>query len=383
MEKQCPLCGEIQSYKTRVAYLRAVKLNKRCFKCACKHRKEETARRKLMEPTQEYKRNCPECNKELSYRNIVTFHKATSKNSSCASCTNRRSMQSRINGGTAPKRIEATFKSTPFLDVLKKKSDGGELDEKETILVWEAFGDLARRKFVQQVFNKGFKLGEVVSEDWITDCQHYLFTYALEKFCIEKTKRMSHPVNFFALCINRFYTQKITSLVKNPESSIEDLKPGCHGEGDHDDWDITLHIHPDYHNSANPTVDEGEEKLLDKYRTLWEDFYSWTQSGRCTAKQASLFVELDSKLKNAEAIPFKGKEIWMSVFKESNVVHGIGKAYATSTILNTLIRWLKDTRRLPDAASLSWNYQGDIITKKKRRQALYRAIREIVRGMDT
>lgn len=311
---------------------------------------------------QQFIKNCPTCGDVQSYqsdsaRNIAERNKAICKK--CGVAKRKETYAAKIASGwkrapythNKPRKeskppTEYTFKTTPFTQALNDKSDGKELTEEQQVVVWNALTDLAKRKFVQCVVQKGFTMSDMDCEDWVSECAVYLTTYALEKFCMSRTKNMSHPVNFFAFCSNRFYTQKITRFVRNPEVSINAIQ--SNDETDHDGWDMDLHLHPNHAIMTDPNRSQKDDEVLDKYRTLWKEFYQWTQTTNgVTEKQRILFQELDKKLENSESIQFRGKEIWMSVFREDSRVGNNARAYATHTIFNLLLRWLRDTKRLP------------------------------------
>ena len=61
-KRDCPGCGKETTYKSKDSLLRAIRENRLCFECACKKRRL---------PKIIYKRDCPGCGKEIAYKQKI------------------------------------------------------------------------------------------------------------------------------------------------------------------------------------------------------------------------------------------------------------------------------------------------------------------------
>ncbi len=102
--RECPSCKNIKYYSSKRNYIRAIKTNSSCPQCHPGPSKQTIEKIINTLKTKRYpnrasntrvgkylpfKRNCPNCNKEMRYASEFSINRAIKKNSVCNSCSSR------------------------------------------------------------------------------------------------------------------------------------------------------------------------------------------------------------------------------------------------------------------------------------------------------
>lgn len=83
LERNCPKCNRNITYKWPRSLIRATKLNSICLKCRPTRKGKSKYSHIILE------RKCPLCEKTLKYAEYVSFNSAARKKSNCRSCTGK------------------------------------------------------------------------------------------------------------------------------------------------------------------------------------------------------------------------------------------------------------------------------------------------------
>ncbi len=76
-ERNCPSCNKLLTYINERSFSYSIKQNKKCASCSAKSR---------VKPKEKYIRNCPICNKEIKYKFKYKLLLASKNNTKCSTC---------------------------------------------------------------------------------------------------------------------------------------------------------------------------------------------------------------------------------------------------------------------------------------------------------
>lgn len=87
MMRRCPSCNSELFYVNKRRFNQAVKLNKSCIKCKSVEMGKIRAETFRLKPKINYERNCPECNRSITYSCKGTWKKAEGGKNVCYNCS--------------------------------------------------------------------------------------------------------------------------------------------------------------------------------------------------------------------------------------------------------------------------------------------------------